>query len=144
MANNSCPPYTPGQWTCMREYRTSTRLFFFACLKDAAGAGKAAPAPGSDQKKIGSGSRRLRNTGLSCTAPKGGAGVAPSEWHLLQQKKGCSGSAELIKKLNRIKNMKCFPSEAIQNCSLGRFYQNVLLILYTITVRGSETLLPIK
>ena len=34
---------------------------FFACLKDAAGAAlkQAAPAPGSDQKKIGSGSATL-------------------------------------------------------------------------------------
>ena len=46
-------------------FDTRTRLFFFACLKDAAGAGatlkSAAPAPTS--KKIGSGSR-LRNTEL--------------------------------------------------------------------------------
>ena len=36
-------------------FDTKTRLFFFACLKDAAGAGavlkSAAPAPGSDPKK---------------------------------------------------------------------------------------------
>ena len=33
-----------------------TRLFFFACLKDAGGAAlkNEAPAPGSDRKKIGS------------------------------------------------------------------------------------------
>ena len=38
-------------------FDTRTRLLFFACLKDAAGAAlkNAAPAPGSDQKKIGSG-----------------------------------------------------------------------------------------
>ena len=34
-------------------FETRTRLFFFACLKDAAGAAlkSAAPAPGSDQQK---------------------------------------------------------------------------------------------
>ena len=50
-------------------FETRTMFFSFACLKDAAGAGavlkSAAPAPGSDQKKIGSGSR-LRNTALNC------------------------------------------------------------------------------
>ena len=47
-------------------YHTRTKLFFFACLKDAAGAGaalkNAAPAPGSDQKKN---LLRLRNTAFS-------------------------------------------------------------------------------
>ena len=39
-------------------FDTITRLLFFACLKDAAGAAlkNAAPAPGSDQQKIGSSS----------------------------------------------------------------------------------------
>ena len=54
-------------------FDTRTRLFFFACLRDAAGAGatlkNAAPAPGSDQEKNrlqlqshpkSAGSRRLR------------------------------------------------------------------------------------
>ena len=43
-------------------FDTRTRLFFFACLKDAAGAAlkNAAPAPGSDPKKN---RLRLRNTG---------------------------------------------------------------------------------
>ena len=44
-------------------YRTRTKLFFFACLKDAAGAGAAFfRAPGSDQKKN---LLRLRNTAFS-------------------------------------------------------------------------------
>ena len=45
-------------------FDTRTRLFFFACLKDVAGAAlkKAAPAPGSDPKKIGSRRLWLRNT----------------------------------------------------------------------------------
>ena len=44
-------------------FDTRTRLFFFACLKDAAGAAlkNAAPAPGSDQQKN---RLRLRNTGF--------------------------------------------------------------------------------
>ena len=54
-------------------FDTRTRLFFFACLKDAAGAAlkNAAPAPGSDQKKIGSGS----GAALKVAAP-GGSGSA--------------------------------------------------------------------
>ena len=38
-------------------FDTRTRLLFFACLKDAAGAAlkNAAPAPGSDLQKFGSG-----------------------------------------------------------------------------------------
>ena len=38
-------------------FDTRRRLFFFACLKDAAGAALKKLAPGSDKKKIGSGSR---------------------------------------------------------------------------------------
>ena len=43
-------------------FDTRTRLLFFACLKDAAGAAlkNAAPAPGSNQQKNW---LRLRNTG---------------------------------------------------------------------------------
>ena len=54
-------------------FDTRTRLFFFACLKDAAGAAlkNAASAPGSDQKKIGSGS----GAALKVAAP-GGSGSA--------------------------------------------------------------------
>ena len=50
-------------------FDTRTRLFFFACLKDAAGAAfkNAAPAPGSDQKKVGSGAA------LKVAAPGGSA-----------------------------------------------------------------------
>ena len=42
-------------------FDTRTRLFFFACLKDAAGAAlkNVAPAPGSDQKRN---RLQLRNT----------------------------------------------------------------------------------
>ena len=54
-------------------FDTRTMLFFFACLKYAAGAGAAlrikAPAPGSDPKKIGSGS----GDALKVAAP-GGSG----------------------------------------------------------------------
>ena len=52
-------------------FDTRTRLFSFACLKDAAGAAlkKAAPAPGSDQKKIASGA------GLKVAAPCGSGSV---------------------------------------------------------------------
>ena len=43
-------------------FDTRTRLFFLACLEDAAGAAlkKATPAPGPAQKKIGSGSATLK------------------------------------------------------------------------------------
>ena len=43
-------------------FDTRTRLFFLACLKDAAGAAlkNAAPAPGSYPKKISSGSATLK------------------------------------------------------------------------------------
>ena len=52
-------------------FDTRTMLFFFACLKYAAGAALkiAAPAPGSDPKKIGSGS----GDALKVAAP-GGSG----------------------------------------------------------------------
>ena len=40
-------------------FDTRTRLFSFACLKDAAGAALKNAAPGSDPKKIGSGSATL-------------------------------------------------------------------------------------
>ena len=47
-------------------FDTRTRLFFLACLEDAAGAAlksaAAAPAPGSDQQKNW---LRLRNTGIT-------------------------------------------------------------------------------
>ena len=47
-------------------FDTRTRLFFFACLKDAARAGatlkSVAPAPGSDQQKNQLRLQRLRNT----------------------------------------------------------------------------------
>ena len=54
-------------------FDTRTRLFFFACLKDAAGAAlkNAAPAPGSDQKKIGSGS----GAALKVATPGGSGSV---------------------------------------------------------------------
>ena len=54
-------------------FDTRTRLFFFACLKDAAGAAlkKAALSPGSEQKKIGFGS----GAALKVAAP-GGSGSA--------------------------------------------------------------------
>ena len=53
-------------------FDTRARLFFFACLKDAAGAALkiAAPAPGSDQQKIGSGSgAALKVAGPAAPAP---------------------------------------------------------------------------
>ena len=55
---------------------TKEQGFFFACLKDAAVAAlkNAAPAPGSDQQKIGSGS----GAALKVATP------------------GCSGSATLV------------------------------------------------
>ena len=54
-------------------FDTRTKLFFFACLKDAAGAilKSAAPAPGSDQQK-----NWLRLQRLRLLAP------APQHWYV--------------------------------------------------------------
>ena len=53
-------------------FDTRTRLFSFTCLKDAAGAAlkNAAPAPGSDQKKIGSGSGAPLKVAAPAPAPQ--------------------------------------------------------------------------
>ena len=51
-------------------YDTRTRLFFFACLKDAAGAALQNAAPAPTNKKIGSGS----GAALKVAAP------APQHW----------------------------------------------------------------
>ena len=54
-------------------FDTGTRLFFFACLNDAAGAALKNAAPGSDHKKSGSGSGAALKWRLQ-------AAPAPQHW----------------------------------------------------------------
>ena len=72
-------------------FDTRTRLFFFACLKDAAGAAlkSAAPTPGSDQQK-----NRLRRRPKSASSSGSGSATLDIMNNLLNSSIGTATHLE--------------------------------------------------